>query len=240
VDTLDDLIKRSGLSYQQVTDAMQVSRSTLHIWRTKDEVPPARISDMAKVLGVDQLEVPTSVDRAPGTEAGYASLHALPEEFLTELGGFASTSDEITFLGLAGIYPIEQLPLFKERSALAVAEGTLRMRVLIGDPTSSYALARAAEEGHTEEAYAERVAFAVEKWGQVLGDAAAESIRFFDFWPAIMLYRFGDHGILAMPHLPHTGGYDMPVVWHNSKSPTFKPYADFLDRAWDMSHPAIS
>ncbi len=235
---LDDLIKSSGLTYQEVVQALQISRSTLHIWRTKDEVPPARIADVAEVLKIDQLEVPTSVDRKPGTETSYASLHALPEEFLADLGGFASTAGEITLLGLAGIYPIEQLPLFKERAALAVAEGTLRMRVLIGDPKADYPRARAAEEGHGATDYAERVDFAVEKWSQVLGNSASDSIRFYDFWPALMLYRFGDHGVLAMPHLPHTGGYDLPAVWHNGKSPAFEPYVQFLDRAWDMSRPA--
>lgn len=169
----------------------------------------------------------------------YASLHALPGDFLDELGGFPATSDEITLLGLAGVYPIEQIPLFKERTALAVAENSLRVRVLIGDPKSEYALARASEEGHTAETYNERVDFAIEKWTQVLGAAAAESIRFFDFWPAAMLYQYGQHGVLAMPHLPHTGGYDLPVIWHNQNSPAFGPYADFLNRAWDMSSPAL-
>lgn len=234
---MDELIKRSALNYQQVVDAMQISRSTLHIWRTKNEVPPARIKDFAQAIGVSDRDVPTSVERNPGTETSYASLHSLPEEFLTELGGFAATSSEITLLGLAGVYPIEQLPLFKERAALAVAEGTLRMRVLIGHPESAYAIARAAEEGHTAEAYAERVAFAVEKWAQVLGAASSDSIRFYEFWPALMLYQFGDHGILSMPHLPHTGGYDLPAVWHDGKSPAFDPFAQFLDRAWDMARP---
>ncbi len=237
MDTLDGLIKRSALSYQEVADGLEISRSTLHIWRSKNEVPPGRIADVANLLDIHEESIPTLVARTPSAETGYASLHALSDKFIAELGNYPATSDQITLLGLAGVYPIEQLPLFKERTALAVAEGSLSVRVLIANPNSEYAIARAAEEGHTAESYAERVGFAVDKWGQVLGSAAGESIRFYDFWPAAMVYQFGDHGVLAMPHLPYTGGYDLPAVWHSGQSPAFKPYAEFLNRAWELAKP---
>lgn len=113
------------------------------------------------------------------------------------------------------------------------------MRILIADPKSPYGLARAAEEGYTEETYNEAVAFALTEWEALLKDKAPQSVRFYSFWPAIMLYHFGDNGILAMPHLPETDGYELPAVWHKAGSPAFEPYVAFLNRAWDGASPAI-
>jgi len=136
-------------------------------------------------------------------------------------------------LGLAGVYALEELPLFKERAALAIAMETLEMRILIANPQSPYALARAAEEGYTEQTYGEAVEFALGRWKDLLGEEkATQSVRFYSFWPVIMLYRFGQHRILSMPHLPNTDGYELPAVWHKSESLAFDPYSQFLDREW--------
>ncbi|TXJ85432.1 XRE family transcriptional regulator [Streptomyces lavendulae] len=244
-ERLRGAITKSGLSLDQVAEALGVSAKTVERWINEPKRQPYRRFKYA-AASLLQYEMsylwPDERTSAEVIEAGNAELVRLyphrsvvPNHLWRQL--YARTSRYFDVLVYSGFWLTEDAAfhqVVKERSAAGV-----RIRFMLGDPESAAVAVRGEDEG-IGGAMAGKIRNALVNYAPLFGLPGVE-FRLHSSTLYNSIYRADDE-MLANGHLYGVGAYMAPVL-HIQRVPggeLFDAYAESVERVWETARPISS
>lgn len=225
-----------GRSLDGLAEAVGVDRKTVERWITKERVPHRR----TRVAVAEYLEVketylwPSTADDLRSRSASraelvefYPSRSAVPLDLWISL--IEGARESFDLLAYAGLFLPEQVELVPR--LIRKAQEGVRVRVLLGDPSSPAVALRGAEEG-LGEGMAHRIRLSLRYFDEARGVPSLE-LRVHGTTLYGTLFR-ADNTVLVNTHVHGAPAAQSPVL-HLQRVPggrVFDHYLASLDRIW--------
>lgn len=239
---LRDSLLRNGLDFDHVAKATGVDPKTVERWITQDRTPYPRhrhaiaalVKETETYLWPDAIapDKKKEINESEVVQV-YPHRHAIPQETWTHLMADAKIS--ISILVYAGMFMMDNPTLM--RTLRTKAEEGVKVRLLLGDPSSRAVTQRSEEEGIGKGAIAAKIRNALAIF-QPLSQVPGIEIRCHGTTLYNSIYRFDDemlvnthvHGFMAahapVLHLRRLSGGDL-----------FETYAESIQGVWDSAKP---
>jgi transcriptional regulator with XRE-family HTH domain len=241
-ERLRDSLLRNGLTPDQVAKATGVDPKTVERWITKDRTPYARHRHAiaAMVQETERYLWPNSISPervATSTQSEivnvYPRRHAVPADMWDRL--LSQSEVHIGILIYAGMFLIDNPNLIK--SLRAKAGDGVRVRLLVGDPSSPAVARRSVEEGIGKNAIPGKVRniLAILK---PLAEVEGVQIRCHGTQLYNSIYRFDDEMLVNT----HVYGFMAPhaPVFHLRRlaaGELFDTYLESFESVWSTAKP---
>ncbi len=242
-ERLRDALTRSGHSYESLGESIGVDPKSIQRWVAYDRVPHARNRQRAaQALGEDGSWLWPTAGNAQTDDAARSELvqlyprrSALTSTDWTRL--FSKATTFIDVLVYAGLFLPEQLPaaleLIKDK-----AVGGVRVRLLLGEPSSAAVTVRGIEEG-IGDAVAIKIRNALSLLKRPLVKAQNVAVRLHGTTLYTSIYRVDDE-MLVNPHVIGLPAAQAPTLHLRrvAVGGMFDTYTAAYDRVWDDAKPA--
>jgi transcriptional regulator with XRE-family HTH domain len=236
-DRLHEAVRASGLKVDEIARRLGVDPKTVGRWIAGRVPYPRHRRALAGILSVDESALwPQTVQRTfsfsdEGTakvRAVYAHRWAVPRNAWLRL--FASAEQEIGILAYAALFLAEDdgmLRVLAERARAGV-----RIRMLLGDPTSRHVAERGTGEG-IGDAISAKVRNSLALY-QSLTEIEGVEIRLHDTTLYASIYR-ADEDVLINAHAYGVPASHAPVihVQHARPGDMAEVYLESFDRVWN-------
>jgi hypothetical protein len=241
-ERLRDALLRNGVDLLQVAKATGVDPKTVERWITKDRTPyPRHRHTIASLVREPETYLwPDAMGEARKAEISgsevvrvYPHRHAVTADTWTHL--INDTKVSISILVYAAMFMVDNPALI--RTLRAKAESGVKIRLLLGDPTSREVARRSEEEGIGKGTLAAKIRNALAIY-KPLADVPGVDIRVHGTTLYNSIYRFDDemlvnthvHGFMAahapVLHLRRLSGGDL-----------FETYLESFQGVWDNAKP---
>lgn len=243
-ERLRDALDRSGHSYESLGALIGVDPKSVQRWVTHDRVPHGRNRHAtAQALSEsDSWLWPTAVDAERAEQAARSELVQLyprragltPEDWARL---FSKATTFIDVLVYAGLFLPEQMPAALELIKAKAGDG-VRVRLLLGEPTSAAVAVRGVEEG-IGDAVAIKVRNALSLLKRPLAKAQNVTVRLHGTTLYTSIYRADDE-MIVNPHVIGLPAAQAPALHLRrvAVGGLFDTYAAAYDRVWDDAKPA--
>jgi transcriptional regulator with XRE-family HTH domain len=237
-DPLVKLLAARRLTTADLAQHVDVDPKTVDRWLRQGRRPhPRTMAHVAETLGVtvDDIWPATSASTIihPEVVALYPHRAASPTELWLRL--LSGATNEIALLGHAILFIPEQNPSSIEIMRRKAQDG-VRVRILLGDPSSPEAALRGEEEG-VDEAVPARIRAALAYYEPLLDEPTVEfRLHRTTLYNSIFVY---DGDMLVTPHVFGVPGYLAPML-HLQRDPErdmFEMYLDSFERVWALGTP---
>jgi transcriptional regulator with XRE-family HTH domain len=239
---LRDALLRNGLDFDHVAKATGVDPKTVERWITKDRTPYPRhrhaiaslVRETETYLWPNALanETKKEINESEVVQV-YAHRHSISQDVWTHLLDQAKLN--VSILVYSGMFLTDNPALI--RTMRKKADDGVKIRILVGDPSSREVARRSEEEGIGKGTLAAKVRNAL-AFFKPLADSEHAEIRCHKTTLYNSIYRFDDemlvnthvHGFMAghapVLHLRRLSGGDL-----------FETYAESFQGVWDHAKP---
>lgn len=239
---LRDALLRNTLGFEEVAKATGVDPKTVERWITQDRTPyprhrhaiAAMVRETETYLWPDAVapEKKKEINESEVVQV-YAHRHAVPQDIWMHL--IEQSKISISILVYAGMFLVDNPALLKTLRQRA-GEG-VKVRLLLGDPTSREVTRRSEEEGIGKGTLSAKIRNALAVY-KPLAETPGAEIRVHGTTLYNSIYRFDDemlvnthvHGFMAahapVLHLRRLSGGDL-----------FETYAESFQGVWDGAKP---
>lgn len=221
-----------GLTSVALAELVHVDPKTVDRWIGSGRVPyRTTVSAVAHELDREPtwLWPETVTSSEPELVTFYPHRAVVPRSLWSDL--LASATERIEVLAFAGLFFVDENPDI-DRLLVAKAASGVRVRMLIGDPTSD-AVRRRGEEGGIGEALSAKARNVLALLRPVLSTEVMVHLYRATLYAS--LYRFDDQ-LLVNTHLYGSGAYQAPVLHlRRGDGSLFTSYKRSFERVWDTS-----
>nr|WP_042195456.1 DUF5919 domain-containing protein [Kibdelosporangium sp. MJ126-NF4]CEL22021.1 hypothetical protein [Kibdelosporangium sp. MJ126-NF4]CTQ92801.1 hypothetical protein [Kibdelosporangium sp. MJ126-NF4] len=241
-DRLRDALLRNGLTPVQLAAAMGVDPKTVERWITKGRTPyqrhryaiAAMVRETENYLWPDAV-APERVAEVAQSEViqVYPHRYSIPSDVWTRL--FDQATEQIEILIYSGMFLTDNPALIKLMRKKA--EAGVKIRILVGDPTSREVAKRSAEEGLDKTTLPAKARNALVFYKPLDGLQNVE-IRIHGTILYNSLYRF-DEDMLVNTHVYGFGAAVAPVLHLRrlSAGDLFETYSESYENVWNAAKP---
>lgn len=243
-ERLRDAMRRKGHDYESLAAIVGVVPKTAERWVTRDRAGHAcNRAAVARELGEDEAWLwPAATDGRRRDAAARSELVQLyprrsmltPDDWIRL---FSKAAAFIDVLAYAGLFLPEQLPNAVELIKDKAADG-VRVRLLLGDPSSAAVSVRGIEES-IGDAVATKVRNALSLLRKPLAKAPNVAVRLHGMTLYTSIYRSDDE-MISNPHVVGLPAAQAPALHLRRLAPggLFDTYAAAYDRVWEDAKPA--
>lgn len=235
-ERLRSALLAQGMSVQDLANAIEVNPKTIERWITQGKVPYRRHQyATASLLKVDvttlwdddrAVESATDLSKAE-IIAVYPHRHMVPPDLWRQI--FARAQKYIDVLVYSGLFLSEDRR-FHDLLAEKV-QGTVQVRILLGDPAAPAVHQRGIDEGHG--VMDGKILNALQNYRELYRSHPDVAFRLHDTTLYNSLYRSDDE-MLVNPHVYGIGAFMAPV-FHLRRLPgggLFDTYANSIEQTW--------
>ena len=243
-ERLRDAVLSAGQSATSVGERIGVDPKTVERWITQGRVPYGRHRrSVSELLGQRETYLwPEATSQERADRASRSELVELfPRRSLIQPADYERLFSEAgTFIDVliyAALFLPEQNPQLVELLRRKGEEG-VRVRLLVGDPTSQAVFVRGVEEG-IDDAVATKTRNAITLLKKPLAQAPGVSVRLHGTTLYTSVYR-GDDEMIANQHVYGLPAAQAPALHLRrlAVGGLFDTYATMYDRVWENAKPA--